>query len=254
MITIARADDLTVVLDILDEAADWLQGRGIRQWPARFSGGPDWRSARLERYVDAGQTWLLQVDDAPAAVFTLAGPDPHFAGGWPDDPEDALYLYRMAIRRRHAGQRLGEHIANWASARAAALEKAWLRLDCHRENPDLQAYYERQGFSRVGTIVVDIDPGAETTGQTYRRGSGALYQRPAGAIHVPPTPDRYDPSGAAAIWQAAAELVTAGKTEHQPPVISPWNTALEQAAHTLENQARGIRQGNGMYHRVISGQ
>ena len=62
--------------------------------------------------------------------------------------------------------------------------------------------------------------------------------------------DRYDPTGEAAIWQAASNLVAEMKNDQQS---TDWNTALEQAARRLESEARGIRQGNGMYYRVISG-
>lgn len=62
--------------------------------------------------------------------------------------------------------------------------------------------------------------------------------------------DRYDPTSEAAIWQAASNLVAEMKNDQQS---EDWNAALEQAARRLENEARGIRQGNGMYHRVISG-
>jgi hypothetical protein len=62
--------------------------------------------------------------------------------------------------------------------------------------------------------------------------------------------DRYDPTGEAAIWQAASNAVAKMKTDQQS---EDWNAALEQAARRLENEARGIRQGAGMYHRTISG-
>jgi hypothetical protein len=62
--------------------------------------------------------------------------------------------------------------------------------------------------------------------------------------------DRYDPTGEAAIWQAASNLVADMKND---ALSSDWNSALEQAARALESNALGIRQGSGMYHRVISG-
>lgn len=65
------------------------------------------------------------------------------------------------------------------------------------------------------------------------------------------TPDRYDPTGEAAIWAAASQLVAEMKSDQ---LSEDWNAALEQAARKLENEARGIRQGvGGMYHRAITG-
>ncbi len=116
----------------------------------------------------------------------------------------------MAVRRPWAGRNLGGRILDWASARAQAHGHRWLRLGCHRDNLALQRYYEARGFLRVGTLVRTItDDSPAGSDQPYTRGSGALYQRPAGSIHLPPhglrpaektaMPDRYDITGEAAI-------------------------------------------------------
>lgn len=63
--------------------------------------------------------------------------------------------------------------------------------------------------------------------------------------------DRYDPTGEAAIWSRAAELVASLRT---PEMSEDWNAALEQASRALDSEARGVRQDKGgMYYRVISG-
>lgn len=181
LLTVDQAvlDDLPTVLAILDEAAAWLQDQGIQQWPAQFGGTEGWRAERIADYVDRGEAWLVRAGDEPLAVFNVTvKADPDYADGWPGGPDDALYVYRMAVRRAWSGRDIGSHILNWASARAHAFALSWLRLDCHRHNRALQVYYERQGFTRVGTLVRVIDD----DGTPYTRGSGALYQRPAGTI------------------------------------------------------------------------
>ncbi|MGY4103786.1 hypothetical protein ACW2Q0_30140 [Nocardia sp. R16R-3T] len=66
-----------------------------------------------------------------------------------------------------------------------------------------------------------------------------------------PEPNRYDPTGEAAIWDRAAELVMSMR---DPELSEDWNTALQQAARALSNESRGIRQGpGGMYYRSITG-
>lgn len=65
-----------------------------------------------------------------------------------------------------------------------------------------------------------------------------------------PQPDRYDPTGEAALWDRASDLVMS--LQH-PDQSSDWNAALEQAARMLSNESRGVRQAGGMYHRVITG-
>jgi len=58
-------------------------------------------------------------------------------------------------------------LARW---RAGAAGKQWLRLDAWSRNADLHRYYERRGFQPVRLLRFD------------HRGSGALYQRPAGSL------------------------------------------------------------------------
>ena len=45
---------------------------------------------------------------------------------------------------------LGARIVEWAERRAAAAGRAYLRLDCKRDNPGIRGYYERLGFEHRG--------------------------------------------------------------------------------------------------------
>lgn len=135
-------------LPLVGEAsAGWLPGAGeIRAGASPVSGG------------------------APVGTMTLRETPP--AGFWDlvDDPADGLYLSRLAVDRRFAGRGLGAWLLDAAGGEAAALGKAWLRLDAWKTNTRLHAYYRRQGFRLVGTVEV------------AGHGSGALFQRPAGEV------------------------------------------------------------------------
>jgi GNAT superfamily N-acetyltransferase len=261
----ASPDELPTVLELLDDAAQWLRKQGITQWPARFTGAEDWRIDRIHAYIENGHTWLVRTNATPVATFTLSSADPNYADGWPDGPDTGLYIYRMVVRRNFAGHDIGGHILNWSSARAAALGYRWLRLDCHRQNQALQDYYQAHGFERVGTLIRVIhDPVSGDANSRYVRASGALFQRPAGSLSIPNTnhtregltmtADRYDPHNEAAIWQEASTIVESLKTNDQPHDPNAWNTALDQAARVLERRAMETRQRNGMYYRPLTGQ
>lgn len=178
----AATSDFDDVLAVLDEQAAWLRECGIDQWPARFSGMGDWREQRLLAHCRDGNTFLVLDDDRIVATFTLAGPDPDYAHGWPEqDPgRVARYIYRMAVRRDYAGKDIGGRILNWCAGRAAAQGYPWIRGDCHRNNHRLQRFYEQQGGELVNTVVATLPDGGD--GQPYTRASGALYQRPTSSI------------------------------------------------------------------------
>jgi predicted N-acetyltransferase YhbS len=61
-----------------------------------------------------------------------------------------LYVHKLAVRRDHAGRGIGAALVEWASARAGASGRSFVRLDCLRNDPGIRAYYERLGFEHCG--------------------------------------------------------------------------------------------------------
>jgi GNAT superfamily N-acetyltransferase len=144
--------DAESVAGILNEASQWLVGAGI----------PLWREGELETAhiitdIRAGLFFLAVSSEVPAGTVKFQLEDPIF---WPDKPEqDAAYLHRLAIRRRHAGTGLSAAILRWAVNHTHTLGRQYLRLDCLASRPHLRAIYERFGFQyqddrQVGPYLV----------------------------------------------------------------------------------------------------
>jgi GNAT superfamily N-acetyltransferase len=234
----ATLDELPIVLDILDDAAAWLRKQGIDQWPGSFSGDDTWRIDRIRSYIENGCTYLVENEAGEAsATFSLTrGADPQFAHGWPDGPDSGGYVFRMAVRRKSAGQNIGSKILSWAGDEVRRWGRPWLRLDAHRQNLALQRYYEQRGFVKVGEVTA---PDLSTPGRT--RGSGALMQRPTAAANNGEQEGKpMDRKAMAAAWLEAANLVYSMRLREQPVSDDAWNAALEQAARTLERHASEI--------------
>ncbi|WP_372346252.1 GNAT family N-acetyltransferase [Streptomyces sp. KL116D] len=147
--TPAQTDD---VLEVLDEAAGWLADRRIAQWPARFE------AAWIEEALARGETWLAHTDDGIAGTVTLDRADPL----WADTPGDAVYVHRMAVRRRAAG--LGAVVLDWVQDTAGRDGTPTVRLDCVRANDRLRAYYASHGFAHRGDVPVTGAPGQRGAG------------------------------------------------------------------------------------------
>ncbi|MET8146355.1 GNAT family N-acetyltransferase [Sphaerisporangium sp. NPDC005288] len=158
----ATGADVDDVVALRIESERWLHAAGVRQWTDRE------RGIRIIRdRIAAGGTYLVVDDDrAVVASLTLDHPDLDF---WTkdDEPDAALYLYKFMITGRYRGTGLGDELLDWACAQAQSQGKRWVRLDCWRDNLDLQQYYLDRGFAHVRTMVVE------------GRDSGALFQRPA---------------------------------------------------------------------------
>ncbi|WP_409236723.1 GNAT family N-acetyltransferase [Streptomyces sp. PA5.6] len=157
-----RPDELGIVEALLREASAWLASRGIDQWQY-----PPHRD-RITEALKRGVCYLAFEGGKPVATIQLDDfADPEF---WTldDQPDTALYVHRMAVTRETAGIGVGGMLLDWASERAGAQGKRWLRLDAWKDNPGLHRFYKGEGFALLR--IVDLP---------HRR-SGALFQRATG--------------------------------------------------------------------------
>jgi GNAT superfamily N-acetyltransferase len=144
-ITQAGADDLDDVLDILNESARWLAGRGINQW--RVDGFPH---ELIANDISRGEVYVAIPKRRAVGTFTLQWSDETF---WPGDTADAGYVHRIAVRREARG--LGVALLRFAERVTIASGRKLLRLDCFSGNEALCSYYERAGFVRRAEVEVD---------------------------------------------------------------------------------------------------
>jgi GNAT superfamily N-acetyltransferase len=158
----AHPADQPTVEQLWTEASRWLAEAGQDQWQY-----PP-RTGRIAASIAAGNCFVVDHDDDPAATITVdlyADPEFWLPG---DDPAEGLYVHRLIVARSHAGAGLGSALLDWASGQAQAAGLTWLRADCWRTNTALRAWYEGQGFALVRDVNLP------------HRGSGALFQRRAG--------------------------------------------------------------------------
>ncbi|MFJ9430090.1 GNAT family N-acetyltransferase [Streptomyces sp. NPDC101490] len=170
----ARPADVPALMALRTEAEQWLGTKGTDQWSDPETGAR--AIGKWHQSIDDGRAWVV-VDPSDAIVATVSrGPvDRDF---WTDDdqPESALYLYKLIVSRVAAGRNLGARIVDWASQLAALEGRSWVRIDTWRTNTGLHAYYERLGFTHV-----------RTESPEHRR-SGWLAQRPVGELSRPDEP------------------------------------------------------------------
>jgi GNAT superfamily N-acetyltransferase len=140
----ARRDDIDLVLDVLADAAAWLRGRGVEQWPERFP------SDSVMPAIERGETWLAERDGEIVGSLVVQWDDPVF---WAGFPNNAGYLHRLAVRRPGTG--FGGRLLSWAEQHTTGAGKPYLRLDCVAWNAPLRAHYERAGYEHVGDVIVD---------------------------------------------------------------------------------------------------
>jgi Acetyltransferase (GNAT) family len=145
-IRLATPDDLPVILDLIDAAAEWLRTRDTDQWSVPWPTEQE-RDARVLRGLLAGRTWLVEDYGIPVATVTCR-PD-----GNPDlwTPRELLeqagYMSRLVLNRKYAGTAAGAALTDWAAVRARREYHAEsLRIDVWTTNTRLHGYYQDRGF------------------------------------------------------------------------------------------------------------
>jgi ribosomal protein S18 acetylase RimI-like enzyme len=143
----AQPDDLGRYIDLLEEVADWLETRGVKQWHrGNFRLSADY----FEDSIKREEVQLAFVGAELVGTFRLLLKEPIV---WPEVVEDdAVYVYNLAVRRAWADHGLGGRMLDWAGDRAASLGRKWIRLDCIANNLFLRDYYVRAGFEERGEI------------------------------------------------------------------------------------------------------
>lgn len=135
--SIASQSHQSIVIEILEDAREWLKAKGINQWPFPFT--PEWVNQCLEKQ----EFFLANVDDTTVAVFRLLNTDPFI---WEEDTEDAIYIHSLAVRRSWQGHGIGSNLLRWIEDYAVHNHRPYLRLDCMAENSVLCQYYKQAGF------------------------------------------------------------------------------------------------------------
>ena len=138
--------DLPAVFALIDQRIRWLQARNNPQWDTYREAYPDEYFRALAREQ---RLYLLKAGDFIAAMAALFDRDPLWADG-----AAALYVHNLAADTRFPGA--GRAILEFCEAQARAQNCDFLRLDCSAKNPQLNDYYEGQGFTYVATCPGDI--------------------------------------------------------------------------------------------------
>jgi len=143
----ARSEDLGRYIDLLEEVADWLEARGIKQWR---SGNFRLSAAYYAQSIELDEVQLAFIGDELVGTLRVLLREPIV---WPEVVEDdAVYVYNLAVRRAWASKQLGSRMLEWAEDRAGSLGRRYVRLDCMADNEFLRGYYVQAGFGERGEI------------------------------------------------------------------------------------------------------
>lgn len=144
---IAQPGDTEDVMALLVEIAEWLKSRGSTQWAGLLEGRDSHHTADAIR---RGDVFVFKRDGEIAGmVLLLSRPSQWDRELWGDkafDGDGAVYLHRLAVRRKYARAGLGRTILNWCTSGIHYPAKTWMRLDCIADNSTLNSFYADNGY------------------------------------------------------------------------------------------------------------
>lgn len=168
--------DLNLILDMIEEAADWLRAKGSSQWNRPWPNEKE-RDARVGRGLTVGRTWIVEDDGIPIATITCAPDANPTLWTRSEQADPAVYVSRLVVSRSYAGQGIGAELIDWAGRWAAHQYGAqWIRIDVWTTNIAVHSYYERLSFWFVKFCDAVEYP------------SAALFQKPTANFSVTSTP------------------------------------------------------------------
>lgn len=138
----ARPDEIDTVMQLRDQAAQWLVDQGVVQWNPR-----ELPRSWFEHFVEQRAVWLLCHRDRVVGTVIITDKD---TPTWGQQNDRAGYIHSLVIARELKGKALGRDLLGWAERRITDSGGEWARLDCVRTNAALRAYYERGGYRYVG--------------------------------------------------------------------------------------------------------
>jgi len=137
--------DIPAVLDLLDEAGEWLVAQGrTGQWGTQQQSGTPRRQQQAPMWAESGCQHLA-FDGEKLVGVLVAGIPVDFVE---PAPEPDLYINLLVTSRMHKGEGLGALLLDHARGLARAQGIGLLRLDCYGGGDGkLVRYYEGQGFT-----------------------------------------------------------------------------------------------------------
>jgi len=131
------------VEEILKDSVAWLEQKGLGNlWTMEKC---EWSSLKISYQIE--DFYVLYVGQEAAACMAFTRQDLTY---W-EDPGDgaALYLHKLAVKRKYAGQNISSRMIAFAKEKAAEESRRYLRLDCNAERTRLRKVYEDCGFELV---------------------------------------------------------------------------------------------------------
>ena len=141
----ATVNQLSAILDIVQQRIDWMDQKGLYQWNKTDYMGV-YPPSYFQGLIEKGELFVATKGEQVLGVMALFANDPRW-----EKPGTAFYVHHLATAVNTPG--LGKEMLQFAEAYAKEQGKDYLRLDCQQVNLPLNRYYEDLGYIHCGECI-----------------------------------------------------------------------------------------------------
>lgn len=142
-IRLAKKEEITDILSIIEERCNWLKENGIHQWANNYVG--KYNANYFEKAMIMHKLFIVKQGGEIVGSFLLKEEDKTY---W-NNIEPAYYIHHLATKLGYKG--VGAEILTYIEKLARENKKEYIRLDCKKSNIELNQYYQNQGFQYKGS-------------------------------------------------------------------------------------------------------
>lgn len=141
------------IRELVLQTARWLRSTGSTQWSGLLSGDD---SHNLSGAIQRGEVVAFRHSgdgELAASAILQQEPSEWDAGLWGTErvsEGNAVYLHRLVVNRRYAGEGLGGTLMRWIETEISFEGKDRIRLDCIANNEKLDRFYRSCGYAYMG--------------------------------------------------------------------------------------------------------
>lgn len=143
----AELSALETGLLFLKDAAALLQKKQVNQWTMWLNPSQEQINWIKEGFENNEFYFVENENGQQMAMFRLSAEDTLY---WGETQDKANYIHSLTVNQEFAGHDLGKKIIAQIEQNLINKGINLLRLDCNAANKWLCAYYEQQGFVKVG--------------------------------------------------------------------------------------------------------
>lgn len=133
--------DQATIFDFYRTATAYMKSKNQVAWP-------EFSQEMVSNEIRSLNQWKLLIDEKIACIWATALEDELIWG--PSNNEPSLYLHRIATHPDFRGQKLVQHLLDWADGFGRENKLMYLRMDTVGLNKGLINHYESLGFAFLG--------------------------------------------------------------------------------------------------------